>query len=145
MRRSREHLLFALSILTVCFIWGNSLLPGSTSSAFSDWVGALLSRILGDVMQTESGHGILRKLAHGTEYLVLGAELWALLRYLQNRPWSTVALGGMSVALLDETIQLFVEGRSGAIRDVWIDLSGFFVGCVICTGVLALRKRRKQP
>ena len=31
-------------------------------------------------------------------------------------------------AFIDETIQLFVEGRSGQITDVWLDMAGIYMG-----------------
>lgn len=142
MRASKQHILLGLSVLTLAFIWGNSLMPGTISGAFSDWVGQVLARIFGGVSLPETGHGTLRKLAHGTEYLILGVELWLLLRHMRSRDWSLVGLCGVAAALVDETIQLFVPGRSGAVRDVWIDLGGFFVGCLICAEVLALRQRK---
>ena len=49
---------------------------------------------------------------------------------------------------IDETIQLFVEGRSGQISDVWLDMAGIYMGIMI-TGWLvkivrtALEKNRK--
>ena len=100
-----------LVVLTVAFIWGNSLMPGTVSGAISDWAGAVLSRIFGGEVDTVHGHGVLRKLAHGTEYLILGVELCLLLR--PEKPWSTLALSGVLTALLDETIQLFVPERCG--------------------------------
>lgn len=142
MRTSKERLLLALSILTLAFIWGNSLMPGTLSGAFSDWVGQILSKVLGGVIRPETGHGTLRKLAHGTEYLILGVELWLLLRHLWKRPGSEVLLCGVLAALVDETIQLFIPGRSGAIRDVWIDLGGFLTGLLLCVLFLYLRRRK---
>lgn len=143
MARSRQHMLTGLILLTLCFIWGNSLMPASVSGAFSDWVGTVLSHIFGGVVRPDTGHGVLRKLAHGTEYLVLGTELTVLLWWMLQKPWSLLALSGASAALIDETIQLFIEGRSGAIRDVWIDLGGFAVGILLCMGILLWRKRYK--
>lgn len=141
---ARQKILTGLIVLTLCFIWGNSLMPGTISGAISDWVGAVLSRLFGGVVDTTAGHGVLRKLAHGTEYLALGVELTLLLRLWQHRPWSLLALCGISTALFDETIQLFVAGRSGQIRDVWIDLGGFCVGVLICLFVGELRSRNKR-
>ena len=112
-------------------------MPGTISGAISDWVGAVLSRLLGGAVDTTAGHGVLRKLAHGTEYLVLGVELTLLLRL-----WRLLALCGMSTALFDETIQLFVAGRSGQIRDVWIDLGGFCAGVLLSILVEKLRTRK---
>ena len=135
----REKLLLGLVILTLCFIWGNSLMPASVSGAISDWVSEVLSRLLHLPLNTDAGHGTVRKLAHATEYLVLGAELTVLLRFWRTRPWGEVFLCGIGAALADETIQLFVEGRAGQIRDVWIDLGGFCVGVLIC---LLIHRRR---
>ena len=139
----KENLLFALVIATLCFIWGNSLMPASISGAISDWASLVLSRLLRLPLDTAAGHGTIRKLAHGTEYLVLGAELTVLLRLWRGRPWSEVFLCGAGTALADETIQLFVEGRAGQIKDVWIDLGGFCTGVLICFLIHRRRSRAK--
>lgn len=76
--------------------------------------------------------GVLRKLAHGTEFCILGIELAALLHQAWKQHWERLILCGVGTALLDETIQLFVAGRSGMIKDVWIDLGGYTVGAAIC-------------
>ena len=138
----RNRGLILLVVLTLAFIWGNSLMPGTVSSAISDWAGAVLSRIFGGEVDTVHGHGVLRKLAHGTEYLILGVELYLLLR--PERPWSTLALSGVLTALLDETIQLFVPERCGQIKDVWIDLGGFATGVLLCILAVRLSKQYKK-
>ncbi len=141
---TKKNVLTGLIIVTLCFIWGNSLMPGTISSAISDWVGSILSKILGSAVDTSAGHGVLRKLAHGTEYLILGLELTVMLRLWKRRPWSLVILSGLSAALIDETIQLFVAGRSSQIRDVWIDLGGFLTGIVLCILISKIHKQQKK-
>ena len=42
---------------------------------------------------------------------------------------------GVLIALSDETIQLFVEGRSGQITDEWLDSAGVLFG-LLCVGCL---------
>lgn len=138
----REKRLTALIVLTLCFIWGNSLMPGTLSGRFSDWVGHILGSLLGGTLDTTSGHGVLRKLAHGTEYLVLSLEVTTLLRLWRRRPWSLPLLFGTWTALADETIQLFVAGRTGQVRDVWIDLGGFCTGMLLCLALSAWRRSR---
>ena len=128
-------------ILTLAFIWGNSLMPASISGAFSGFVKDLLSRFLRVVEETE-GDGVLRKIAHMTEFAALGTEL-CLVGFIHRWPKSQVILCGLGVSLVDETIQLFVAGRNGAIRDVWIDMGGFFAGFVLCALVLQRKKKRK--
>lgn len=134
MDRKYLRFLYLLLGLTLAFIWGNSLMPASVSGSISAALKELLSRIFGFMEDTE-GDGFLRKLAHGLEFAVLGAELLLIGRE-KKWPWSQVVLSGLTVSLLDETIQLFVDGRNGAIRDVWIDMGGFFFGILVCFLVL---------
>ena len=48
-------------------------------------------------------------------------------------------------ALCDETIQLFVPGRSGQITDVWLDTAGYLAGALLTLLLFSLcRKRPKQ-
>ena len=41
----RLRLCYCLLVLNLAFIWGNSLLPGEVSDAFSDWVKELLASL----------------------------------------------------------------------------------------------------
>lgn len=136
------RLLYILLGCTLLFIWGNSLMTASVSGSISTFVKDILSRIFG-LMEDTEGDGLLRKLAHGLEFAVLGMELLLLGRE-KKWPWSQVVLSGLAVSLLDETIQLFVEGRSGAIRDVWIDMGGFAFGVMVCLAVIKFVPRRKE-
>lgn len=116
----------ASRILTVCagawllVIWGQSCMPATHSGAES---GALL-----DIVQAFLPHmtdHILRKCAHFGEYALLGVFTAA--------------------ALCDETIQLFVPGRSGQITDVWLDTAGYLTGALLTLLIFSLcRKRPKQ-
>ena len=69
---------------------------------------------------------VLRKLAHATEYGILGA---LLLRAL-GRP-SPAALAAIAYAASDEVHQHFVRGRHAAPLDVAIDAAGVLVGIAI--------------
>jgi VanZ family protein len=72
---------------------------------------------------------VLRKLAHATEYAVLG---FLLLRALGSE--LPAFLAGVAYAASDEVHQHFVRGRHGAAYDVAIDAFG------VLLGVLALRR-----
>ena len=131
--------------IILCFIWGNSLLSKETSAALSDAVSELLSSFFGeeDTNEAESvGAGLLRKIAHFVEFCALGAVSAILARsfFSQKHIVALVlALEGVSVALLDETIQIF-SGRGPAVRDIWIDMGGFAFGCalvIIVTAIIA--------
>lgn len=41
---------------------------------------------------------------------------------------------------VDETIQLFVEGRSGQISDVWLDMAGIVTGIMVTAGFMKWRE-----
>ncbi len=47
-------------------------------------------------------------------------------------------LAGVLTALTDETIQLFSEGRSSQVTDVWLDSAGVLVGILIALVFMAL-------
>jgi VanZ family protein len=68
---------------------------------------------------------ILRKIAHLTEYAILGALLVRAL----SRPGLAILLGGL-YAVSDEVHQHFVRGRHAAWYDVLIDTIGVTVGVV---------------
>ena len=125
-RRLRLSAWFIACLL--CFIWGNSLLPGSVSGQISDWVKNLLAALLpGEVPGVTSGGGLLRKIAHFSEFAALGFCLCWRFGMLEKRKILALAYS-FGTACLDETIQLFVPDRGPAIRDVAIDTCGAAVG-----------------
>ncbi len=126
----RLQLCTALLMALLAFIWGNSLMPGSVSQAISDWVKNLLFGPPGSSLEQETGSGIIRKLAHFTEFAALGMTLtwlFGMLRKNRNLP----LLLGTAAACIDETIQAFVPGRSPGIRDVLIDSCGVLAGILL--------------
>ena len=124
MRTSRKRLCLALIALNLAFIWGNSLLSGELSHLLSDWLGRLLG--LGGGAPQE-GTGLLRKLAHFTEFACLGFLLTWLAKLKGERGFHLFALallGGLLTACIDESIQLITPDRGSSLVDVWIDTSG---------------------
>ena len=84
---------------------------------------------------------IVRKLAHFCEYLLEGFLLMLCLRVYTRHFFKHVSwpvLGGLLTALTDETIQLFVPGRSGQVTDIWIDFSGVMTGLLVGLILLGL-------
>lgn len=126
----RLRLCTALLICNLIFIWGNSLLPGEVSGAFSDWVKSILARIFASGEDDASGGGLLRKLAHFTEFTALGmclAWLHGMLEKGKLRPFFWGALA----ASVDETIQRFVPDRGPSFKDVCIDSAGVLTGIIL--------------
>ena len=143
MIRTEKRLRLCAALLTamLVFIWGNSLLPGEVSQAFSDWVKSVLAWLLPDSGSESSGSGLLRKIAHFTEFAALGVLLGWLMGMLQKRKLMPLGCGVMA-ACVDETIQYFVPGRSPALKDVAIDSLGVLTGLIlIWIGHTCVRKR----
>ena len=129
----KRILTIVLILVTIVFIWSNSLQSIPESQARSLGFLARIKPVLGIfVGQDNVTDHLVRKLAHFTEYGALGCEL-ALLLALQKRvSWQPVvncAFVAMVVALTDETIQIFT-GRGSQVQDVWLDFAGS------CTGIL---------
>lgn len=133
MKRSEKRFRLCkwLIALLLCFIWGNSLLPGKISGAISDWVKALLAMIFPrEVPGVTTGGGLLRKIAHFTEFTALGASLaWLFGMLKRNKFWPLLC--GFGVACADETIQVFVPDRGPSFKDVCIDTCGVVTGIIM--------------
>ena len=126
----RLRLCAALIVCNIAFIWGNSLLPGEVSGALSDWVKEILARFFASDDLGSSGGGLLRKLAHFSEFAMLGMLFSWLFGMLQKgRRWA--ALCGFLTACMDETIQRFVPDRGPSIFDVGIDTYGVLTGMLL--------------
>ena len=127
----RMRLCAALLVCNLVFIWGNSLLPGEISGAFSSWVKSLLAPIFPILGQEGSSGGfLLRKLAHFTEFAALGAWLSWLFGMLAKGILFPF-IWGAAAACVDETIQMFVPDRGPGIRDVLIDCGGVLTGMIL--------------
>ena len=131
-------------ICNIIFIWGNSLLPGSVSGAISKFVSYVIFRvILGGDGVGGTGHGLLRKVAHFTEFACLGVFSCRLLFWIKKPQW--LALGvAFLVACSDETIQRFVPDRGPSFKDVLIDCSGALTGMILLFVGYAYVKHKKQ-
>jgi len=131
-----------LLVLNLCFIWGNSLLPGELSGALSDWVKDLLASLLPVGEDMPSQGGLLRKLAHFTEFTMLGVLLSWLFGMLRRKPYWPF-LCGFLTACIDETIQCFVPDRGPGIVDVMIDTCGVVTGMLLLFAGYAILKRKQ--
>lgn len=135
---------FAL-IGCIVFIFSNSLQIADVSEGASGRVLGILQGILRHLGLPGAADRltmhIVRKLAHFCEYLLEGFLLMLCLRVYTRHFFKHVSwpmLGGLLTALTDETIQLFVPGRSGQVTDIWIDFSGVMTGLLVGLILLGL-------
>ena len=145
MKKRRIALLIAI-ILTLAFIWGNSLLNREQSSDESAWVLQLVTPILelfvGKGMVTEH---LVRKLAHFAEFALLGFELLFWFSGVREKRKDMLLLAmahGLFAALTDETIQLF-SARGSQVQDVWLDLAGATTGAAFALLITSLIRKRQ--
>ena len=133
---TRRRVFRVLTALWLLFIWGHSLLPASVSHEESGHWLALLQTWMPWLTSF-----LIRKAAHFVEYAVLGALLFGAAG-VRHGLWFPPCLGVLA-ATLDETVQLFADGRSGQISDVWLDLAGFLTGWIVVGGIAYLCRKRK--
>lgn len=137
----------AAAAVMVVFIWCNSLAPGTQS-------GGLSLAVVGWVRSALEGAGLpsawvtnflVRKCAHFTEYAVLGHLVARGIEprgRLRGLAWAALVLPLVLVPSIDETIQLFVPGRTGTPADVLLDCCGAAAGAAAARLALARARRR---
>lgn len=132
-----------LTILWLCFIYGNSLQTGAESGEASGQVHHIMNmpfELLG--LGAPLSEHFIRKAAHFTEFFILGAlicaDLWCFSALRLRRPlcislptiFSALPICAL-LASCDEFLQSFVDGRGPSIKDVLIDSSGAFTAILI--------------
>ena len=139
MKKSKKFAIVLDSILilaTLCFIWGNSILSKTQSSAGSGKLflkfQPFFDRVFGEGVIT---HNIFRKITHFCEFGLLGIEVFvlhALLHKIKPVNLILVLIYGLAVASVDEIIQIF-SNRGARVFDVLIDFWGFTTAVLVLT------------
>ena len=143
----------ALTVVWIAFIWWNSMQSGGESGAMSGSVTVGINAFLSSI-----GIGIripqllVRKAAHFLEFAMLASLLsfdalcvFDLRRHSSARRKCLVWWAfpcAVAVASVDETIQLFVEGRVGSVIDVMIDSGGALTAVSLWFLALMLMKNK---
>ncbi|WP_108774387.1 VanZ family protein [Lactimicrobium massiliense] len=113
-------------------IWHNSMETGTASGSLSRSITlAILPWVekTGFTVPFDTLHFYVRKLAHFSEYFVLALLVYPAGRF-NHKSWPKWVLWPAS-SIIDESIQHFVPGRYGCIRDVCIDMTGYITGIFI--------------
>ena len=113
----------------------------------SDQESGLVLEIIGRFLPMDLTMYQIRKAAHFLEFAVLGILAQIMFGGL-CRTWKGSVLfsivAGLVIALCDETIQLFVLGRTGQVKDIWLDLSGAMSGALLTTVVRFFIKQNRD-
>lgn len=150
-RASRRFtiIIFILTACSIAFAFIHSTMPADLSEDESKGVMRIITDLFGSFgISEELFEEILRKIAHFTEFSIIGAMLtscaYAFDRIKPHRFYSQILFVGLLTAVIDETIQLSSEGRAGMVTDVLIDFSGVIFGGAVMLAVYAVyRKMRK--
>ena len=118
-----------LVIIWMTLIFTMSSFNSNDSSNQSSFIVTIISNII-NINNLEILSIIIRKLAHFTEYLILGILMHNLTNiYNKNMHISMIIC--ILYAISDEIHQLFVPGRSFQIIDIGIDCFGSIIGIYI--------------
>lgn len=130
---------FIVLILWMIVIFSFSSADANKSTGTSDKVITTMIEIKDKITNNETPNNekeiivknssfYIRKIAHITEYLILGFLMFNLLKqYSVTNIYYAIGLS-ILYSCTDEFHQLFINGRSGSIRDVLIDTIGILIG-----------------
>ena len=118
-------------IYSVWFIFQNSLQIAQASGEQSQRVQEILNALAAKVGLGPFSLHTVRKMAHFAEFALLGFWFMLCLRvytrhFVRHVSWPLFC--GLLVAVIDETIQLYVPGRTASTLDVLLDFSGVWCG-----------------
>ena len=139
----------ALSLLTVAFIWGNSLKSIHESAAQSSQVAESVRPVLDpqEKMEKMAFHDLVRKFAHVVEFLALGLFVGGfaicLGLELKKRFVSLPMLIALLVAVGDEFIQHFTK-RGSLVTDVALDFAGALAGLLLAAILYKIIQKIKK-
>lgn len=130
----RTKLIFIfITLCIISFAFIHSLMSADISSDESEGVMLFLQGIFNFLgINVELNDYVVRKLAHFTEYTAIGISLsLCAFSFNKKKPYKyilNILFVALFTAVIDETIQLGTEGRSGQITDVLLDFSGSITG-----------------
>lgn len=140
----KKFINIGLLILWMIIIFVLSNDTGTASSNKSDGIASFISDII-SFIDTDTLIFIIRKLAHFTEYIILGILFLNVLKDYNNIDIKLVIITILfcfSYAISDEVHQLFIQSRSGKFTDVLIDTLGSSIGVIIY--YLILKRKYKN-
>ncbi len=141
-------------ILTVTFIFSNSFDNKDTSNDKSNKIVEVIKppvdevakKVTGKELKSEDLNKYTRKVAHFTEFAILGIELMILMLLIEKGFTKLIFMPlffGLATACTDEFIQSF-NGRSDMVSDVLIDFSGCAFGILITALIFLIIKKHKS-
>lgn len=129
-------------ILIITFIWSNSYQNSTDSYRFSMYFTTYIETLLiklGFYPNINIMGLYIRKLAHLTEFMALGAVIYYTFKQVfKTHIAKKSILLAFCIASLDEIIQIYTPGRTATVTDVLLDTIGSMIGILIMKGLLKL-------
>ena len=131
----KKYVFILFAVVVLYFIWHNSLQPANLSEQqsliFAQIAQYLLQGTVGLGFPLYEADHIIRKLAHMTEFAMLGGAVFCAMRQFRLRRGRVIFLSlllGLLAACVDEFLQQFSPGRAMQLSDVGIDFAGVCLG-----------------
>ena len=149
-------LLLSLAVMVMIYLFSAQTgeESGAMSGQITTWVLNMLVPGFGEfavekqeAIRSAVGFAV-RKLAHFSEYALLGFSLMLHIAQIQKKmtvrfPWLWAWGVGTLYAVSDEFHQGFVAGRGPSVRDVMIDSAGVIAGTLLLLWILHRRFKKK--
>ena len=142
---NKKILAWILFLLWLVVIFFFSSQNGQSSSDLSNGLLNFLEEFTHLPLTNEFFSFFIRKLAHFTEYLILGilsCNLVKQYRSLNKMEYSAILLFCITYAISDEVHQMFVNGRSPQVFDVFVDSLGSSVGIFLIYIMTKVKKNK---
>ena len=151
-----KWIILALAIAVNVFIIVNACIPGAQSSKESSWIVEPAANVINTIKPDtinpsnyDSFSSFIRKfVGHFSLFGLSGVLTTLSFKFFVYDKSEKLAyfiifsgISGLFLAILSETIQLVVPGRSGEVLDVLIDLAGYFIGLLVIVLIVYLLKR----
>ena len=144
----KKKILILMTIIWIMFIFFNSSQTAQVSGVRSGRIVSIIYDLFSWIgFDIEIGNLSIwiRKLAHVFEYLLLGI-LVTIIVFDMNLKISYKYIYSFTipllVAIVDETIQTVIPGRSGNVLDVLIDSIGIIIGLIITVTIKTRRYKK---
>lgn len=133
---------FIIIVLIITFIWSNSYQNSTNSYNLSMFFTTNIQPLLIELGLHPNVNILdtyVRKLAHLTEFMALGAVIYYTFKQIFTTHIAKKSiLLAICIASLDEVIQIYTPGRTATIGDVLLDTTGSMIGILIMKGLLKL-------
>lgn len=140
-RKILRIFIIILIVFWMRIVFGFSAQGSTESSNLSLMVASWFTK---DIEVQEFLEPYIRKIAHFSEYGIGGALFFSFFATFKIKDEKRILLSsliGLLYASTDEVHQLFVDGRSGQIKDVYIDTLGVITGALSMCLLITLSEK----